>query len=379
MRIGIDARFYGSLGKGLGRYTEKLIKYLEIIDRENEYFIFLYRENFSEYIPQNENFHKILAPYRWYSWQEQLFWPRLLYKFKLDLVHFPHFNVPILYRKKFVVTIHDLILIHFPTLKNTTLIPLYYWIKFWAYRWVIGSAVRRASNIITVSEFTKNDLLKHYQISKDKILVTYEAADDFICPSREKYQSSESILKKYGIIKPYLVYVGNAYPHKNLERLLLAFKKVLKSHSQWHLVMIGKEDYFYRRIKDIACKESISNVIFPGFVSDDDLPAIYFNASAYVFPSLYEGFGLPPLEAMRCGVPVLASNHECLREILGEAAMYVEAEKIDNLAEKIGEIMINFQERNRLVTAGFQQIEKYHWQEMAEQTKAIYQKAGKPV
>ena len=324
MRIGIDARFYGSLGKGLGRYTEKLISHLEKIDKENEYFIFLYKENFSEYTPRAKNFKKMLAPFRWYSWQEQFQWPWLLYKHKLDLMHFPHFNVPLLYRKKFVVTIHDLILIHFPTLKNTTLVPLLYWIKFWVYRWVIKSAIKRSRSIITVSQFTKKDILENYPVSKDKIEVTYEAADDF-CLSNDI--SAESVLKKYGIISPYLLYVGNAYPHKNLERLVLAFKSVLKEYPSWRLVLVGREDFFYSRLNDLVRKEKIDQVVFPGFVSDEDLPAVYSQASWYVFPSLYEGFGLPPLEAMKCGLPVLSSNQECLKEILGEAAVYIDAKR----------------------------------------------------
>ena len=115
MLIGIDARFYGSIGKGLGRYTQKLIENLEKTDQENRYVVFLRKENFDEYQPQNPNFKKVLADYRWYSFAEQLFFPRLLRKYNFDFVHFPHFNVPLLYRKKFIMTIHDLILIHFPT------------------------------------------------------------------------------------------------------------------------------------------------------------------------------------------------------------------------------------------------------------------------
>lgn len=153
MRIGIDARFYGSIGKGLGRYTQKLIQHLEQIDTENQYVIFLRKENFEDYQPFNKNFQKVLADYPWYTFSEQLFFPLLLRKYKLDLVHFPHFNVPILYFGKFVLTIHDLILTHFPTLKATRLSPLWYWVKYAAYKLAISSAVRRSEKIITVSEF----------------------------------------------------------------------------------------------------------------------------------------------------------------------------------------------------------------------------------
>ena len=143
--------------------------------------------------------------------------PRILGKYNLDLVHFPHFNVPLLYRGKFIITIHDLILIHFPTIRGTTLNPLFYWIKFLAYKIVIGSAVKRAKKIIAVSKFTKKDILKNYKIPKEKIKVTYEACDDF---RETPVGNDEEILREYGIMKPYLLYVGNAYPHKNLEKLI---------------------------------------------------------------------------------------------------------------------------------------------------------------
>ena len=130
MKIGIDARFFGSIGKGLGRYTQKLIENLEKIDNENQYVVFLRKENFDEYQPRNKKFQKVLANYQWYTFSEQIKMPLLLNKFNIDLVHFPHFNVPFFYRKKFVVTIHDLILLEFPTVRGTTLNPFFYKIKF---------------------------------------------------------------------------------------------------------------------------------------------------------------------------------------------------------------------------------------------------------
>ncbi|MEI7621006.1 MAG: glycosyltransferase, partial [Candidatus Moraniibacteriota bacterium] len=214
MAIGIDARFYGSVGKGLGRYTQKLIEQLEKLDGENQYFVFLRRENFEEYVPKNKNFQKVLADYQWYSFAEQIFFPRLLSKYKLDLMHFPHFNVPILYGRKFVITIHDLILLHFPTKRASTLSPLWYSFKFLAYRLVIFLAIWRSQKVFAVSEFTKQDILEQYSIAKNKVVVTHEACEK---KAQISLRDSEQILAKYGIMKPYLLYVGNAYPHKNLE------------------------------------------------------------------------------------------------------------------------------------------------------------------
>jgi len=370
MRIGIDARFYGPLGKGLGRYTQKLIENLEKLDNQNQYFIFLKKENFADYQPKNPNFQKVLADYRWYTLKEQLRMPQLLNKYKLDLVHFPHFNVPLFYRKKFVVTIHDLILLHFPTLRSTTLNPLFYWFKFLAYKFVIRSAIRRSEHIITVSNFTKKDILDNYAVAEDKISVTYEAGEDF-CSL--KIGQEKNILKKYGIIKPYLLYVGNAYPHKNLDKLILEFSQFQNENKDYHLVLVGKEDYFYRQLKKFVEERKSKNTIFPGHISDCDLDVVYRKADLYVFPSLYEGFGLPPLEAMAKGVPVLSSDHPCMREILGDSALFVDAKVKDGLASGIRKIMTDKNLRLELIQKGYQQCRKYSWPAMAKKTWQLYQ------
>jgi len=371
MLIGIDARFYGLLGKGLGRYTQKLIEHLETVDMENQYVVFLRKENFDEYHPYNKNFTKVLADYRWYSFSEQLFFPRLLNKYNFDLVHFPHFNVPLLYRKKFVLTIHDLILIHFPTLRSTKLNPLWYWMKYAAYKWNIGSAISRAKSIIAVSEFTRNDIISQYPEAREKITVTYEACDD-LC--RISVTPPHHILEKYGIIKPYLLYVGNAYPHKNLERLIDAFELVSSAFPDMQLALVGKEDFFYARLKKYALRKNITGVHFLGFVPDQDLDVLYRFAEAYVFPSLYEGFGLPPLEAMAKGAVVVSSDHLCMQEILGGAAYYANAKSSKNFSNAIMKVLSDKILRLNLIEKGYQQIKKYSWEKMAIETLEIYKK-----
>ncbi len=372
MRIGIDARFFGPIGKGLGRYTQKLVENLEIIDHRNQYFIFLTRENFDAYRPRSKNFRKILADYQWYTFAEQLKFPKLLKKYRLDLVHFPHFNVPLLYRGAFVVTIHDLILMHFPTIKASALNPVFYWIKFLAYRIVISSAAKRAKKIIAVSCFTKKDILKKFPVDSKKIAITYEAPAEINYLSSQKEKNGGKILSKYDIIKPYLLYVGNAYPHKNLETLIFSFSEARKKYPDLRLVLVGKEDYFYRQLKKFAVQNSVAGVVFAGFVPDEDLGVVYRNALVYVFPSLYEGFGLPPLEAMACETPVLSSNHPCLKEILEEAAFYADAEKKDVFARGILAIIENYDLRAELKRRGCEQIKKYSWQRMARETLEIY-------
>lgn len=379
MRIGIDARFYGADSKGLGRYTQKLIENLEKIylqkdavddDLENDqYFVFLRKENFAEYQPKNKNFHKVEADYKWYSFSEQIDMPRLLYKYKLDLVHFPHFNVPIFYRKKFIVTIHDLILLHFPTIRGTTLNPVFYWLKFLAYKITIGNAVKKAKKIIAVSNFTRSDILTNYSVSADKVAVTYEAGSE-----TENYsQENVGKIDKYGIMKPYLLYVGNAYPHKNLEKLVKSWQIFdEKQKGKIKLVLVGKKDYFYNRLREIVEENKIRNIIFAGFVLDDDLDAVYKNAIAYIFPSLYEGFGLPPLEAMKNGLPVISSNHKCLREIMGDSAYYFDAQKKEDIVRAIEKIISDENLRQKLTKKGFSQIAKYSWKKMAKETLKIY-------
>ncbi|HAI74129.1 MAG TPA: hypothetical protein DCS28_04385 [Candidatus Moranbacteria bacterium] len=371
MRIGIDARFFGIKQKGLGRYTQKLIENLERVDKNNQYFIFLKKENFDEYRPRNPNFKKVLADYHWYTFAEQIYFPILLRKYNLDLMHFPHFNVPIFYFKKFIVTVHDLTLLHFPTVKNSTLHPIFYKIKFWAYRFVIWLAIARAKKIIAISQFTKKDIVANYGAAVEKkIFVTYEACEDY-CMLGAK--NGEEILKKYGIIKPYFIYVGNAYPHKNLERLVLAFGKVLKEKKDLQLALVGKKDYFYKRLKTVVSENEIKNIIFLSDISDRELDSLFRYSIANVFPSLYEGFGLPPLEAMAKGAPVISSDHPCMREILGDSARFFDGKNIDAIAEAMKKIISDKKLRQELIKKGYEQIKKYSWKKMAEETRDVYE------
>jgi len=370
MRIGIDARFYGSLGKGLGRYTQKLIKYLEKIDGENQYFIFVRKENWEEYQPKRNNFTKVMANIPWYSLREQVFFPKILKKHRLDLVHFPHFNVPYFYGGRFVVTIHDLILFRFPTKRATTLSPLFYFFKRLGYRFVINRAVKRAEAIIAVSEYTKRDILDNFKIDPQKIFVTYEAAD---INNHLPDMTHDEILKKYAIIKPYILYVGNAYPHKNLERLVMAFQETAKKHPGLYLVMVGKSDYFYKRLDKFVRDNNISNIIFAGEIDDKHLNAVYRESKLYVFPSLYEGFGLPPLEAMCMNIPVVSSNSSCLPEILEDAAYYFDPRGISGIGDSIDRVITDIRLRQKLIENGKKQVRKYSWIDLAQKTLSIYQ------
>ncbi len=371
MRIAIDARFYGPIGAGIGRYLEKLIENLEKIDQKNQYFILLRKENFDHYQPQNRNFKKILAPYPWYSCQEQIFLPCLLYKIKLDLVHFPHYNVPIFYFGKFVVTIHDLIITRFGTTRATTRDFLTYKIKRFFYHLVISNAVWRARKILAVSHFTKNEILRFFKINPEKIIVTHEGAEfkikNFLPEKRKK------VLEDYKIKGPFLLYVGHAYPHKNLENLILAFKRLFSFKNDLQLVLVGKIDFFYRRLQKIVQKLKLEErVIFTDLVPDKTLAILYREALVYVFPSFCEGFGLPGLEAMFYSCPVVASKAGSLPEIYGQAALYFDPENLEEMTEKIKTIMMDENLRKELREKGLAQVRKYSWQRCAEETYKAY-------
>lgn len=388
MRIGIDARFYGPIGKGLGRYTQEIVdNIIKMVDLSQvSVVVFLSPENFNEFSISHKNIKKIKIRMHWYSWQEQIFFPWFIWREKLDLIHYPHFNVPVFTPCRFVVTIHDLILTHFPTTRATTHSPLVYYFKNLAYRFVIKQAIKRSQKVITVSNFTKNDILEQFKIPEEKIVVTYEGVanlykgNDDSFSVKLNYQENnliENVLKN-----DFLLYVGNAYPHKNLEFLLRVFKNIREIKPNLRLVLIGKEDYFYNKLRNFALSINLlksnsedSPVVFADYVPDRQLLVFYQKASAYIFPSLYEGFGLPPLEAMAQSCPVISASASSLPEILGQAALYFNPKEEEELKKRVLELLDNESLRSELINKGKEQIKKYSWEECARQTFSVYEQA----
>ncbi|MEA3272063.1 MAG: glycosyltransferase family 1 protein [Patescibacteria group bacterium] len=367
MKIGIDARFFGT-ETGIGRYVKELIEHLEVIQSEHEFVIFLRKKNFDLYKPRNRKFKKVLADIKWYGLAEQVELPKILEKEKVDLMHFPHFNVPFLYKKPFVATIHDLILLKYPSTRATTLGPIKFFLKYLFYRLTIQRVARDAKFIITPSEYIKKEVIKSFNKIEHKIIVTYEGVSfnllDTECPTTTAVGHSVS----------YFLYVGNAYPHKNLEGLIKAFKIFRKyKNDKYKLVLVGKEDYFWRRLKKMA--GNTENIIFRGYVADEELAELYQNTEAYIFPSFCEGFGLPGLEAMAHGTPVLASNSSCLSEIYGDAALYFNPQSIDEMVKKMSEIVYNPELRKNLIEKGYERVRKYSWSDCARQTLKVYEEA----
>lgn len=380
MKIGIDARFVGPEGTGLGKYTEKLIENLAKIDSKNQYIIFLQKSNWNYLSIKNKNFQKVLANISWYTIAEQIKMPSILKSHNLDLLHVPHFNVPIFYKGKMVVTIHDLIHHHFQETSATTRNPITFKTKRFFYRQVIKKAVLKSSHILTPSNYVKEEIAKTFNVNKSKITVTYEAAEEEYSLGNQLPVTSDQLLKRFRIKKPFLIYVGNAYPHKNLEKLLEALKIITINYqpSTINLVIVCSRDIFWERlnekIKDLNLQDHVTTT---GYISSQDLSAIFKAGQAYVSPSLSEGFGIPGLNAMASGLPVIASDIPVLKEVYGDAAYYFDPKDPKDIAAKIKKVISSPRIKTDLIAKGDEQIKKYSWLKMAKETLAVYSKAAK--
>jgi len=371
MRIGIDARMYGPKQGGLGRYIEQLIINLAKIDSQNEYVIFLRRENFNELQVGNCKLKKIIADVPWYGWAEQIKLTKIIKKEKVDLMHFPHWNVPFFYNKPFVVTIHDLLLMHYPTRKASTLGPIIYFFKNIAYHAVLKHAISKANHIITPSEFTKNDLHNTLGTPLKKISTIHLAP----CNSDNTKHATPNKSDIKLPATPYILYVGVSYPHKNLDRLIEAWKIFCQKYSnKYQLVLVGRENFFYRKLLSNEVMNQFNNIKYLGYLDDEHLTDVLKNASLYVFPSLYEGFGIPPLEAMMHNIPVISSNATCLPEILENAALYFYPNNTKEMADAIYHGLTDQNLREQLKNNAKTLLKKYSWEKTTRETIKIYKK-----
>lgn len=365
VKIGIDARLWNETG--VGRYIRNLVVNLQEIDKQNDYILFVLskdKEIIQSHI-SNPKFHIKIADIRWHSLKEQMQFGNILKKEQLDLVHFPYFSVPVVYNRPFVVTIHDLILHHFPTGKASTLPSPLYWAKHAAYKGVVALAAKNAKKIITVSYATAKEIADDLHMSDEKIVVTYEGVDRNL--QVKQHEESEG---------GYFLYVGNAYPHKNLERLLHGFR-IFKTtdRKDIKLLMVGKKDYFYRGLtKQVIALGLEDDVIFKHTVDDEELASLYVHAEALVVPSLMEGFGLPGLEAMNNNCLVLASDIPSLKEIYDQAAIYFDPYSPKAIANVLTNVVsMNNKEKSVFLQNGQEQVKKYSWKQMAAQTLKVYE------
>ncbi len=357
MKIAIDAR---ELRTSTGRYIEWLLHYLQKIDTLNDYVVLLKPKDVAGWQSSNPKFVAVACPHKEFTFDEQLGFKKQLDGLGADLVHFGMVQQPILYKGKVVTTIHDLTTVRFI---NPDKNPYVLKAKQQVYKQVIKRAARKSLAVITPSEFVKNDLVEFTGIKPEKVTVTYESAD----PITEKLEIVSGLESK-----KFIMYIGRPTPHKNLGRLIEAFVLLQKTNPDLRLVLAGKKDANYRRIEQGVVDRGIENVIFTDFVSEGQLKWLYENCQAYVFPSLSEGFGLPGLEAMIHGAPVVSSNATCLPEIYGEAAHYFDPLDVLAMAKAIDEVLTDPTLRKQLTDNGKQRTELYSWQRMAEQTLDIY-------
>lgn len=365
MKILIDARLYGLENAGLGRYLINLISSLIKIDDHNSYTVLL-KSNYYDRLQLPANWQKVLANFDHYSWEEQVKLPILINSLKPDLVHFPHFNVPLFCPRPYVVTIHDMLMHKQKGMSATTLPEWEYGLKRLGYRIVFDRAVRMAKKIIVPSNTVKQELESFYHLDSKKIVVTYEGVES----PKFNYQTNIKLAK------PYFIYAGNAYPHKNLET---AMEAVVQLNEEVNLVIVSARNVFVERLKKLIAKNGWQKkVILLGFVPDDKLFSLFKHSLGFVFPSLSEGFGLPGLEAMAAGTVCLCSDIPIFKEIYNERVIYFDPRSVTSIEQSM-EVVIKMDKntREKMIENGKAFVKTYSWDTMARQTLAIYESCNR--
>ncbi|OGM32348.1 hypothetical protein A3D00_05005 [Candidatus Woesebacteria bacterium RIFCSPHIGHO2_02_FULL_38_9] len=359
--ICIDARMWGVKNTGIGRYVEELI---ENLPDDPQVKIVLIVPPDLEDEPKLSKFGKVYARYRPYTIRAQFEILYLLIKIKPDLLHVPHFTIPVFWPGKMIVTIHDLIKHLSVGPSASTHSPIIYWIKYYLYLILIWFVASRVDHILAPAKYWKDALIKKYNLTTGKISVTYEGVSKLFSDER-------NVDVSYKLKKPYIIYVGNLYPHKNVPLLLDALSRL----KNVNLVIVCARNVFRERFeKMVKDKKLEQRTKFLNNVPDDTLANIYKNSVAFVTPSLIEGFGLPGLEAMAVGTPVIAAKASCLPEIYEDAALFFDPYNAKELSEKIKLFLNSEKMHEKYIKRGFEQVKKYSWQKMASQTWQIYLK-----
>lgn len=359
MHIAIDARVINS---GTGTYIRELLNHLQQIDTVNHYSVLIPSKDHSYWHPTAPNFTVVAADFANYSLAEQIGFKRLLDQLHPDLVHFGMPQQPVLYRGLHVTTMHDMTLLKTYNSDKNWLI---FHAKQFIGRWVWKRVATTSSHVIAISQNTKREYQDFTHIPDDKISVIYEAAEAHI-----------NTLTPYDLpYRQFIMYVGQQPDYKNIRRLAAAHQQLLTTHPGLGLILVGRMNDDTRRNKALFEKLGYKNIHFTGFLLDPQRDWLYTQTAAYVFPSLMEGFGLPPLEAMAYGTPVVASNASCLPEILGDAAEYFDPLNVDDMAAAITRVIDNESLRTQMIERGHAQVAKYSWRRMAEQTHQVYMNA----
>jgi glycosyltransferase involved in cell wall biosynthesis len=368
MRVGINALFLDRPETGSGQYTQNLLEALAKVDPTNEYLLFSPGPALKIRNPHSafRNLGKL--------WFEQVSFP--LACRRLDVAHVPYFASPLFPTVPTVVTIHDLVPLILPAYRGSFLVRLY--------TRLVAAAARSAAAIVTVSQASQRDIVRYLHIPPERIHVTYEAAGKAFQPVEDEAQLT-AIRQKYGLPRRYLLYLGGFDQRKNLPTLLRAFALLVSRQPQARLVIAGKlpgrDSPLFpdpcRLVRELGLKEK---VVFTGWVPEEDKPALFSEATAFVFPSLYEGFGLPPLEALACGTPVIASNHASLPEVVGDGGILVEPTGLwsetsaNNLAQAMEMLWVDDAFRVELRQRALAQAAKFSWEQTAQETLDVYEK-----
>jgi glycosyltransferase involved in cell wall biosynthesis len=380
MRIGIDARFLTHPQRGgFKTYTENLISALARLETKHTYILYLDRQpDETTQLPQKSNFvYRVVPgnlPFFGMPWREQVGLPLQVKRDRVAALHSPCLTAPIRGLPcPSVVTIHDMIWF-FPerfSQRNST--PIQRKPLEWYYRRIPEYAARNARAIITVSEASKEDIHKSLGLPTERIFVTYEAAgsqfrkiDD---PRRLK-----SIDEKYDLPSQFILAIGSADPRKNIFALVEAYALLPDSiRKQYQLVIVWTHQLLAQEIiGQVERLGLVGQVKFVSQISTEELALFYNRCSIFVFPSLFEGFGLPPLEAMSCGAPVIAARNSSLPEILGDAAQFFDATNTQDMADQINLVLTDCECRNSLIQKGFEQVARFSWEKCARETENVY-------
>jgi glycosyltransferase involved in cell wall biosynthesis len=367
MRVAIDTRKIHDFG--IGTYIRNLLRQLARIDRDTEYVLLCREPDLGIAAQLGPNFRSVREPSPNYSLREQIHVPWVLRRERPDVYHAPHYVLPAAVRCRSVVTIHDCIHLMFPQYLPNRAAYAYARASMW-------SAARRSHRILTVSEASKRDILSLFNVKPEKIVVVYNAIDEHFSATPSDEHVSR-IRERYQLDHKFVLYVGNIKPHKNLVRLIEAFSELRRTHDDLKLLIIGDEISKLPALRRAVHRHKLhKHVRFLGYLKDDTLTVLYRLASVFVFPSLYEGFGLPPLEAMASGTPVVTSNLSSLPEVTGDAAVLVDPYDVDSIGDGMRRILDDPQLAAELRVKGLKRAQEFSWERSVEKTQRVYREVA---
>ena len=375
MRICLDARVIIDKLTGLGNYTYNLVKHLLMLDSENEYIVLINR-SLTDQHPikhlEQKNLKKRFVQIPEVSPQQQVMVPFELLKQKPDIYHYPNFDLPVFQPYNSIFTVHDL-----TYLKHDDLYMNGRWIKNFYTKAIMSLAARKSKKIIAVSASTKSDLLEILKVPEHKVDVIHEGLDEIYFNGSLSNNKSNFFNKNFALndADEYFLFIGERRPHKNLARLIEAFS-IFKQRApnKIKLVIGGKKYASYDEPERKAQELNLTNeVIFLGYIPEDDLQLLYKNARCFIFISIYEGFGIPILEAMACGTPIITSNISAMPEVAGEAALTVNPYNVDEIAEVMHQLTCDSNMSQRLVDTGLKRVKNFSWNNAAEKTLELYE------